>query len=108
MTDPIARALADCAEAVAELDRRCCDPGRSPSMAELAAGIDALRERLPGLTEEGARARFVADLEALGGRVGALQVGCCAPDRLPLYARILERLTSMQRLVSSARDSGSP
>ena len=107
MSDPIARALADCAEAVAELDRRCCDPGRSPRMAELAAGFEALRDRLPDLAEDAAQARFVADLEALGARVGALQVGCCAPDRLPLYARILERLTSMQRLASSARDAGS-
>ena len=29
--------------------------------------------------------------------VGALQVGCCAPNRLPLYATLLEQLNVVQR-----------
>jgi hypothetical protein len=29
--------------------------------------------------------------------VGALQVGCCAPNRLPLYASVFQQLNVLQR-----------
>jgi hypothetical protein len=45
-------------------------------------------------------------LEDAGGQIGRLQVGCCAPDRLPLYERILTGLTTAQIAVSRARGAG--
>ncbi len=40
---------------------------------------------------------IVAGLEETGGRIGRLQVGCCAPARMPLYADLLTSLTELQR-----------
>ena len=37
--------------------------------------------------------QFAELLEDAGSQVGSLQVGCCAPGRLPLYADVLEALT---------------
>ncbi len=45
-------------------------------------------------------------LEDAGSRIGRLQVVCCTPVRMPLYARILERLTEIQLQVSRATGTG--
>ncbi|MEA2001311.1 MAG: hypothetical protein U9N84_05420 [Actinomycetota bacterium] len=42
----------------------------------------------------------LASLEDAGAQVGSLQVGCCAPDRLPLYVTFLEGLTTAQLSVN--------
>lgn len=53
-----------------------------------------------------AAAQTLAYLEDAGQQVGRLQVGCCAPTRLPLYARILEGLTAAQLAVNRAAGTG--
>ncbi len=45
-------------------------------------------------------------LEETGARIGALQVGCCAPPRMPVYARLLDALTEIQLAVNAAAGSG--
>lgn len=44
----------------------------------------------------------MAQLEDAGAQVGRLQVGCCAPSRLPFYAQILEGLTRAQLALNTA------
>lgn len=38
----------------------------------------------------------LARLEDIGSQIGSLQVGCCAPVRMPLYAEALEHLNRIQ------------
>jgi hypothetical protein len=102
---PAFSALDACETALRQLEAKCCDPGRGPRMTELAITIsDARRgvERAAGDPAEAARA--LALLEDAGAQVGRLQVGCCAPGRLPLYATILVGLTTVQLTVNRALD----
>lgn len=48
----------------------------------------------------------IAEMEDAGSQVGRLQVGCCAPSRMPLYAEMLEELTKAQRTVTNAHQLG--
>jgi len=82
--------------ALEELDRRCCDLGRSPRLDALAAKLTEIRRIAfdPGGVEPEV---VSALLQETGAMVGALQVGCCAPNRLPLYATLLEQLNVVQR-----------
>jgi hypothetical protein len=55
------------------------------------------------------RKRCIAVLEqpeVTGGRVGRLQVGCCAPGRLPLHADLLKGLTKAQLARNAAVGQG--
>lgn len=81
---------------LADLDRRCCDGGRSPRLEALATKLAEVRRAVEG---SGATAptELLPLLEEAGAMVGALQVGCCAPNRLPLYARLLEQLNVLQQ-----------
>ena len=96
MAEPVAVALGTAPATLDELDRRCCDAGRSPRLAALAAKLTEIRHasRQPVGVEPD-----VIDslLQEAGAMVGALQVGCCAPNRLPLYATLLEELNVIQR-----------
>lgn len=66
-------------------------------MADLADRLDLVRHRIA----TGADVNdVVAELEAAGAAIGALQIGCCAPNRLPRYAGMLRELTTVQRLVT--------
>ena len=97
-------ALDACTGALGELDMKCCDPGRSPRMAELALTLTEARVKLRAATVDpttGARTALET-LEEAGAQVGRLQVGCCAPDRLPLYTEILENLTKAQLVLARA------
>ena len=98
LIEPAFDALDACNGALGVLDANCCDPGRSPRMAELAVTLAEARMKLRAVTvapdTEGPAA--LAVLEEAGAQVGRLQVGCCAPDRLPLYAEILENLVKAQ------------
>ncbi len=88
-------ALSDAEKALKELDGRCCDPARRPCMADLSETLAAIRpEVTPELTAS-PEALF-ALLEDAGGQLGRLQVFCCAENRLPLYARMLDDLTRIQ------------
>lgn len=104
---PAFAALDTCTTAIEKLDAACCDPGRSPEMIALAASIEEARDRLvsvghhPETADEAQRT-----LEDAGARVGRLQVGCCAPNRLPLYATVLESLTTAQLTLNRALDRG--
>jgi hypothetical protein len=44
--------------------------------------------------------RSISTLEDVGGQLGKLQVGCCAPARMPLYADALKHLTTVQLNIS--------
>jgi hypothetical protein len=44
-------------------------------------------------------------LESIGAQIGSLQVACCAPARMPLYAETLAGLTDVQLHISAA-DTG--
>ena len=93
--------LAD--EAVRELGEGCCQPSRSPRMEQLAATIDRARSRLAGLTDDPVEARAIVDvLSDAGGQLGNLQVECCAPARMSLYASTLGELSEVQRLLTRA------
>ena len=44
--------------------------------------------------------RSISTLEDVGGQLGRLQVGCCAPARMPLYADALKHLATLQLNIS--------
>ena len=97
-------ALQDARQALDELEAGCCVPGRSPRMARLRATIDEAATHLDTAIDEEEGSGFIASLEDAGGQIGTLQVTCCAPSRLPLYARMLDDLTMAQRTVTSRLD----
>jgi hypothetical protein len=97
----VRRLLDECRSTLERLDAQCCEPGRSPRMAAIAGTIDRAEERVRTIGEDPTSASAaVAELEDAGAQIGALQIGCCAPNRLPLYAEILEELTKAQQGVS--------
>ncbi len=105
--DPVFALLDDCDEAVVELESRCCEPGRSPRMVALADTLAAARSRLAEMREDPAAApAVIATLENAGSQIGWLQIGCCAPSRLPLYERLLKNLMSVQREVTKHAGGG--
>ena len=100
---PFDRALVaiDKAEvALAELDANCCVPGRSPRMAALADTLSSARAGILELDGDHAGGDdTIVQLEDAGAQIGSLQVSCCAPSRLPLYAEMLTELTMAQRTI---------
>jgi hypothetical protein len=56
----------------------------------------------PGNAE--ATAKLIAQLEDAGGQIGSLQIDCCAPSRLPLYAEMLAKLNEVQRMARLASE----
>ncbi len=90
-------ALKDARTALGELEARCCDPGRSPHLEKLALTLVDLQGQVDRWdANDNALGRLIPLLEDAGSQVGWLQIGCCAENRLPLYARILEDLTRVQ------------
>lgn len=59
-------------------------------LSEIASSLDAAHRSSRAADD------VIALLESAGAQIGALQVGCCAANRLPLYAEMLEQLTTMQ------------
>lgn len=98
---PARHALGDARTALIKLDKLCCEPGRSPAMAALGETLDRAEAAL-GHDDDAA----ISLLEDAGGQVGRLQVGCCAPARLPLYARMLEDFANAQLSINKARGAG--
>lgn len=99
--DQLRIALDGCDAAMVKLERLCCEPGRSPRMAEIAAILAEARELATDLTEDADDAtQLLATLERAGGLIGALQVGCCTEARMPLYATVLDGLTTAQISIS--------
>ena len=72
-------------------------------MQRLATTLSQARDEVAAVGHDADRATLAIDrLEDAGAQVGRLQVGCCAPNRLPLYAELLEGLTTAQLEVSRA------
>lgn len=97
LIEPAFAALDTCNGVLGELDARCCNPSsRSQRFAEAAQALNEARVKLRAATvaPETAGPTAVAALEDAGAKVGLLQVGCCAVDRMPLYAEILENLVT--------------
>jgi hypothetical protein len=100
-------ALDTCNTTLRELDLRCCEPGRSPSMKRLATTLSQARSDIAGLTDDPGSATTAIDhLEDAGAQVGRLQVGCCTPNRLPLYVELLEGLTTAQLEINRTLGQG--
>ena len=110
MTDTrnaVRNALDECDAAIEKLDALCCEPGRSPRIAALANAIHEARsstEALDGTV--GSAEATIAVLEKAGAQTGALQVGCCASGRLPLYERVLANLTTAQQRINESVGRG--
>ena len=76
-------------------------------MKRLATTLSGARSEIDALTEDPQRAaKAINQLEDAGARVGRLQVGCCAPNRLPLYVELLEGLTTAQLEVNRSLGQG--
>jgi hypothetical protein len=105
--DTALTALDACQAALEKLDKLCCEPGRSPRMKALGATLDAARSGLERIGKDPAEAgTTLTALEDAGAQIGRLQVGCCAPSRLPLYATFLEGLTTAQRTINAELGRG--
>jgi len=75
-------------------------------MAELGATLAEARVKLRSATVGPNGGDAAMDtLEDAGAQIGRLQVGCCAPDRLPLYNEILENLTKAQLVLTRVINS---
>jgi len=71
-------------------------------MKALGKTLGSARKGLAaGVADPDAAEQVLTLLEDAGAQVGRLQVGCCAPKRLPLYAEILEELTTAQLTINS-------
>lgn len=90
--------LDDADHTLTRLEKMCCAPGRSPQMEAIAGSLASVRGSVAALdgTEE-SLIRLIAQLEHTGSQIGTLQVGCCAPARMPLYSKLLTSLTEIQR-----------
>jgi hypothetical protein len=76
-------------------------------MAALREAITEIRKTLPAaMGDRHATSRLLGNLEETGAQIGRLQIGCCAPARLPLYAQMLEDLTTIQRELNRAIGEG--
>jgi hypothetical protein len=109
--DPISLALSaldDAGEALVKLEKTCCrQETRSPRMVALMTSFAAIEGRLGEASgdEEAAAAVLVA-VDDAGAEIGRLQVTCCAPVRMALYARLLEDLNNVQRAVKKSHGHG--
>ncbi|MFQ5522864.1 MAG: hypothetical protein ACE5F5_04725 [Acidimicrobiia bacterium] len=97
---PAFTALADAEKSMHELHEGCCSSKRAPCIADLGDTLEETRaslERLPSDLSVGDV--IITTIEDVGGQLGRLQVGCCTPKRMPLYAQLLDDLTKVQLTV---------
>lgn len=72
-------------------------------MEALADTLASARERFEQMEGDPSAANAVNDLlENAGSQLGSLQVSCCAPGRMKLYASTLESLMKAQRAIKKA------
>jgi len=91
--------------AVEELHEGCCQPLRSPRIEALANTLTRARVALDGVDGDGERAIGVIGLlEDAGSQLGHLQVACCTPARMKLYADTLASLSRVQRTLTREFD----
>ena len=99
-TDRAKVELADCAKVISRLHKMCCDPERSPRLLAVERTLATIRTDIEADNPE-ATHRAIAGLEDLGSRIGSLQVACCAPPRMPLYAAALRHLNVVRNDLAS-------
>ena len=75
-------------------------------MAAVSATLDEFETRIAQPLDDDAGEQAVALLEDAGAQIGALQVLCCAPARMPLYADFLEGLMQTQRALNRSLGKG--
>ncbi len=92
--------LSECERLVQRLHKMCCDPKRSPRLMAVEESMSAVRSQLSD-GSQAALLRAMDDLDAIGSQIGSLQVACCAPPRMPLYAETLRRLNLIRNDVAS-------
>lgn len=67
-------------------------------MEAIAGSLASVRSSVAALDgSEVLVAQLIQQLEHTGSQIGTLQVGCCAPARMPLYSKLLTSLTEIQR-----------
>ncbi len=96
--------LDDAEVALERLHKTCCVPGRSPRMEALGQTITDARTAIE--TDSSDVDGIVELIESAGAQIGFLQVGCCAPSRMPLYASMLDDLTTAQLTVKKVAGQG--
>ncbi len=101
--EPAEHALNKCDSALQKLEASCCEPDRSPRMASLAETLDSARLSLSHIVDDDTARLAIDLLENAGAQIGQLQIGCCALDRMPLYAEMLVELTKAQRVLTKTR-----
>ena len=110
ITDSMTRAvkaLDQADAALSKLDAGCCEPGRSPRISELGNPLATARSMLAAVGDDpDAVDELLAKLEDAGSQIGSLQVGCCAPNRMPLYGDMLTGLMTVQRSVNQTVGRG--
>ena len=99
-------ALDDCDTTLRELERLCCVPGRSKSLGSVGRRLTKVRDSLAAVDGPQDPDGAIEHLEKIGAQVGRLQIGCCTEERLPLYAELLEGLTTVQLTVNEALGRG--
>ncbi|MDX1469427.1 MAG: hypothetical protein R3258_08795 [Acidimicrobiia bacterium] len=96
--------LDECDEVLTELHDNCCVPNRSPRMEALQQTLDRVRADIGKLdTDPQAHDRILGELKGAGAVIGELQIECCAPARMPLYAELLAGLSRTQRMVAGSQ-----
>ncbi|HIE21446.1 MAG TPA: hypothetical protein EYP73_02460 [Acidimicrobiia bacterium] len=104
---PAFTALEAAESSMHELHEGCCSSKRAPCIAELGDTLEETRQSLERLeADHGLGDVIITTLEDVGGQLGRLQVTCCTPKRVPLYARLLEDLTKVQLTVKRALKKG--
>ncbi len=100
-------ALSTAETSLEKLRKGCCDPDRVPCIADLDGILDETRTMLGRVESDPHAAEVVVTaLGDVGAQLGKLQVTCCTPKRIPLYARLLEDLTKVQLGVAAATGTG--
>lgn len=69
-------------------------------MASLRSTLAETTRLLKSLDGQTTAMDIVDQIESAGAQLGALQVTCCAPSRMPLYDTLLHNLMEIQRSVT--------
>lgn len=73
-------------------------------MGALQQALDRVRLDIGKLeTDDSAYDRILEEMKDAGAEIGKLQIECCAPARMPLYAELLAGLSRTQRMVTSSK-----
>jgi hypothetical protein len=75
-------------------------------MHQLAGTLGDARAALGAVADEPSAQTLFSRLEEMGEQLGRLQVMCCTPKRMPLYADLLVHVTDAQLAVSRALGTG--